>query len=270
MIPIILISDSSRDDIYISILEYSIIHHIPSAKIFYCFVTQEDNIKKSAANILLSHHSFNDNTIYYLEVNNSNQKPHQKILLIQYNAKWIITPDNGIVGLLEKDKIQNIYHWKEFITSSFYAKNEQLYALKNLIDNNFSVSKDWTEVSFEDCEKLFWPNTIQRNSNQREIQIIPPVIYIDAYQNIILNFKKSEYEELIKNYNIKISVPFYDIEKIYSTYNQEKNSEVIALFNDAGYLEIAINGAKLAPLIANKNIFRKDNYFIIIKLTPKL
>jgi len=270
MIPVVLISDSSKEDVYLSILEYSISHQIPSAKIFLCLVSQEDNIKKSAANILLSNHSFNDNTIYFLEVNTSNQKTNQKILLIQYDSKWIISPDNGITGLLEKDKIQNIYYWKEFISSCFYAKNEQLNALKNLVDNNFSVSKDWTIIPFEDCEKIMWPNTIQRNSNQKEIQIIPPVMYIDAYQNIILKFKKNEYNELIKNYNVKISMPFYDIDKIYSTYNQEKNSDAIALFNDAGYLEIAINGAKLAPLIANKNIFSKDNYFIIIKLTPKL
>lgn len=272
MQPLILMTNTSNDDIYLSVLKYCLYSISPQFNILeYYIKPHHSSVNKAAAYILLNNHSFQPHTIFYLEINISQKIHQQKILLIQYHNKWIFTPDNGIVGLLEKDKIQNIYSWKETIKSSFYAKNEMLNALKCFIENTSSVTNDFKPISSDECTQIQWPDIVEKDkpsTNTKKIFI--PVLYIDKYDNIILNLKKETYNVWLKNYDISVHLPFTEHKKISSTYNDGNNNETIILFNDAGYMEIANNGGHIASLTAHKDIFSEPTYLITIELKPKL
>lgn len=266
---VVIITNTGYNDIYLGVLKYQIKHQIQDVDIFEFVTSIQNSIQESAAYLLLNEHHFNTNAIFYIENNIAQQINAQKILMIHYNNKWIVTADNGLVGLIEKDKIQNIYCWKETITTSFYAKNEMLNALKFLIKNSFSISKHLPTTSLDECKKIHWTSIIERDIGNDKKQIVVPILYIDKYQNIILNYKLSDYLKYSQEYDIQIRLPFHQIQKIHQNYNAVENNDVVALFNDAGYLEIAVNGGYLANLVAHKDIYSGDTHHILLELKKK-
>lgn len=271
MLPLILISDNDSKDIYNSVLKYKILTQCHDVQIFEYYVNSNaDKVNNAASYILLHEHHFPENTVFFVEVNTAENIESQKILLIHYHQKWILTPDNGIIGLLDKEKIKHIFCWEETIQTSFYGIHEMLNALKNLVNSRFLVSKDFSKISFEKCKKLYWNSKIERELNNKEKNIVLPLLYTDSYHNLIFNFKKQEYEQYIQEYNVEIKLPLGDVIKtIHSTYNQKNTNEPVAVFNDAGYLEIAINGAALAPLVVTQDIYTGTNFSILLHLKPK-
>ncbi|GAB4200210.1 MAG: hypothetical protein Fur0023_03300 [Bacteroidia bacterium] len=273
MLPVILISDNTPEDIYNSVLKYHILSKIRHANIFEYYVRSSVNeaLYNAAAYILLNEHHFEKNTVFFVEVNIPKQIEQQKILLIQYDTKWIFTSNNGITGLLEQEKIQQIYSWKEHITTSFYAKNEMLQSLQKLVSSNFEVTADFTPMSYEECEKIYRPSVTEKIISEKEKNLVVPALYIDSYQNLICFFKKKDYEHYSKDYDITIKLPLSEkITVIHNTYNQQPSDQPIALFNDAGYLEIAVNGGHLSSLVLDRNIFTGTSTSILLNLKKKI
>jgi len=269
MSSLIIITEHNANDIYLSVLKYHITNACPSLKMFeYCTGFSSQSIFKSAAYILINNHQFSDNTVFFIENNIAEKKQNQSILLVQYNNKWLLTPDNGIIGLIEKSFIQSVFRWKESITSTFYAKNEMLNALKDLVANDFKPTANFTKTEPDECTKIHWPSIKEQIKNNSIKQLVVPVMMIDSYGNLILHFKKKEFDEYLKNYNISIQIAFEKL-NINSIYNDKSNADTIALFNDAGYLEIASNGNKLAPLVVHRDIYDGSNFYVLIELKPK-
>jgi len=90
------------------------------------------------------------------------------------------------------------------------------------------------------------------------------VIYIDDYGNIVTNISRELFEEQRKGRKFEIVArkAQYSIDSISSYYNVVEPGSAIALFNDAGYLEIAINEDSAFKLL---NIRLNDNIRIEFK-----
>jgi len=96
---------------------------------------------------------------------------------------------------------------------------------------------------------------IQPKISQDQKTISGGVIYIDNYGNIISNINKKLFTDVGKGRNFKISAAKYTFTKIVKKYNEilgESSSDSLqfdgnklALFNSAGYLEIAIYRSNL-------------------------
>jgi S-adenosylmethionine hydrolase len=75
------------------------------------------------------------------------------------------------------------------------------------------------------------------------------ILYIDAYENVIVNITKKQFEEARKGRDFKIRYSRNDsIVRISETYADVTPGEKLALFNAAGYLEIAVNRGNAAGL----------------------
>jgi len=103
---------------------------------------------------------------------------------------------------------------------------------------------------------------VQRSSFQPTIDeelIHGIVIYIDDYGNIVTNISRALFEEQRKGRSFEIVArkSQHSINKISHYYNSVEPGAALALFNDAGYLEIAINedsALKLMNIKLNDNI----------------
>lgn len=75
------------------------------------------------------------------------------------------------------------------------------------------------------------------------------ILMIDRFLNVIVNITKEQFEETRKGRPFKI-VLLRDafIEKIHGYYGEVPEGEKLAFFNEAGFLEIAINKGYAAPL----------------------
>jgi S-adenosylmethionine hydrolase len=77
------------------------------------------------------------------------------------------------------------------------------------------------------------------------------IIFIDQFENVVINLTKEEFEEHRKGRKFKIVLPTRNengIERISENYASVEQGERLAWFNSAGYLELAINKGNLAGL----------------------
>ena len=85
------------------------------------------------------------------------------------------------------------------------------------------------------------------------------IIFIDNFENVIVNISKEEFEEQRKGRSFKIVFKRDEvIEKISETYADVNEGEKLALFNSAGYLEIAINKGNAAGLFGLQGFSEKQ------------
>ena len=87
------------------------------------------------------------------------------------------------------------------------------------------------------------------------------IIFIDNFENVIINITREEFEEQRRGRSFKIVFKRDEIiDKISETYADVHESEKLALFNSANYLEIAVNKGNAAGLVWVGRLFRKIKY----------
>lgn len=85
------------------------------------------------------------------------------------------------------------------------------------------------------------------------------IIFIDNFENVIVNITRHEFEELRKGRSFKINFKRDEvIDHISESYADVAEGEKLALFNSAGYLEIAINKGNAAGLLGLKGFSEKN------------
>jgi len=80
------------------------------------------------------------------------------------------------------------------------------------------------------------------------------IIYNDSYGNAICNITQAQFREASRGRGCSINfAKKYTIDSISTTYNDVMPSEVLAFFNTAGYLELAINQGSIEGLLGLKH-----------------
>jgi S-adenosyl-L-methionine hydrolase (adenosine-forming) len=75
------------------------------------------------------------------------------------------------------------------------------------------------------------------------------IIFIDNFENVIVNITQEQFEEQRKGRRFKIVFKRDEIiERISGSYADVPQGEKLVLFNSAGYMEIAINKGNAAGL----------------------
>jgi S-adenosylmethionine hydrolase len=81
------------------------------------------------------------------------------------------------------------------------------------------------------------------------------IIFIDQFENVVINLTRKEFEEHRKGRKFRIVLPARNdggIVNISENYASVEQGERLAWFNSAGYLELAINKGNLAGLFGLK------------------
>ncbi|MCX8481108.1 MAG: SAM-dependent chlorinase/fluorinase, partial [Sediminibacterium sp.] len=81
-----------------------------------------------------------------------------------------------------------------------------------------------------------------------------PVLFIDHFENVILNINKAMFYELKRERKFKILVSRkHHITEISNHYGSVKDGQYLAWFNSANYLEISVRGGNTAGLFGMQN-----------------
>jgi S-adenosylmethionine hydrolase len=84
------------------------------------------------------------------------------------------------------------------------------------------------------------------------------IIFIDNFENVIVNITRDQFEEQRKGRSFRIVFKRDEmIDRISESYADVNEGEKLALFNSAGYLEIAINKGNAAGLFGLKGFSEK-------------
>lgn len=167
-----------------------------------------------------------------------------RILVAKYNDQYIFCPDNGILTMITGIKPADIFAVK--IKSEAGAGTLQYtQTVANTIATIIS-GKQLQDISdqIEDIvEKYPLRSTIGINWIEGQI------IFIDNFENVVVNITREEFEEQRKGRTFKIEFMRNEIISALSeNYASVNPGEKLAWFNASGMLEIAINKGNMAGL----------------------
>ncbi len=197
--------------------------------------------------------NFPPGTFHLILVNLFDEKP-EHLLLAEHNGHFIGCADNGLLTMileevpqktvalaLDKNQQKNTLYCASVFAQAF----NQLHNGKKIED----IGDAGVSIHVKNPLRPMLGNDY----------IEGQIIFIDNFENVIVNIHKDEFEEQRKGRSFKIVFKRDEvIDKISETYADVPEGEKLALFNAAGYLEIAINKGNAAGLLGLQGFSEKQ------------
>jgi S-adenosyl-L-methionine hydrolase (adenosine-forming) len=197
--------------------------------------------------------NFATGTFHLVMVNLFDEKP-EHLLLAEHNGNYIGCADNGLLTMILEEVPQKVV---ALILDKAQPKNT-IYCTQVFAKafNEISNGKKLDEIGDASVSiQVKNPLRPMLGNNWIEGQII----FIDNFENVIVNINKDDFEEQRKGRSFKIVFKRDEIiERISDTYADVNEGEKLALFNSAGYLEIAINKGNAAGLFGLQGFSEKQ------------
>lgn len=197
--------------------------------------------------------NFAEGTFHLVLVNIFDEKP-EHLLLAEHNGHYICCADNGLLTMILEETPQKVIGLpleKSKQKNALYCVSTFAGAINRLANGEALESLGDINVSMH----VKNPLRPLLGSNWIEGQII----FIDNFENVIVNINKEEFEEQRKGRSFTIVFKRDEvIDKISETYADVPEGEKLALFNSAGYLEVAINKGNAAGLFGLQGFSEKQ------------
>jgi S-adenosyl-L-methionine hydrolase (adenosine-forming) len=188
---------------------------------------------------------FPEGSIHLVGINSEAgiRNPH---IAIKHNGHYFIGADNGIFSLLfdnqPEEAIEIDIHqdsdYFTFSTRDVFARVASLIASGKSLDSIGTPHKSLNhKIPFN---PVVYPD-----------RIIGKIIFIDGYENVVVNITKELFRTTGKNrpFSINFRSPGNSIHVIHQSYSDVVAGEKLAVFGSTGYLEIAINQGKASSLL---------------------
>ena len=194
-----------------------------------------------------TYRNFPKDSIHILAVQTYYSKRNE-LLAFQKDDHYFIGPNNGVFSLIWDDlKEEDVY----VINTEDMEVNTLSQSLTHaaaLISHGLSLNEIGPRVQRLERKMLIQP-VITRN------QIRATIIHIDRFDNAIVNLRKDQFESLRAGRPFQLYFkhddPIYHFNKHYA---EVPVGEALALWNSAGFLEIAVNMGRASSLYnLNKN-----------------
>ncbi|MDQ2752812.1 MAG: SAM-dependent chlorinase/fluorinase [Bacteroidota bacterium] len=186
---------------------------------------------------------FPPGTIHILIVNLFEISP-KHFLIAKHNGQYIICPDNGILTMITgamPDSINAVLVPSENGIGTLQFTNAIANVLKQIKEG-----KNLEEIGevIKQIEEKYPPrSTIGADWLEGQI------IFIDNFENVVVNITKEEFEEHRRGRHFHISFMRNEMINVLSeNYASVSPGEKLAWFNAAGFLEISVNKGNMAGL----------------------
>jgi len=182
-------------------------------------------------------------TFHLLLVNLFEKKPEQ-LLFAYHQNQYILCADNGLLTMVLEDKPEMVIGLpldKKVIKNTLYCIRVMGEAIQQLQTGVSLQQIGIPDIAF-----------IEKNHLRPllgEGWIEGQIIFIDNFENIVVNITHEQFEEQRKGRRFRIVFKRDEvIDRIAESYADVQEGEKLAIFNAAGYLEIAINKGNAAGL----------------------
>lgn len=198
--------------------------------------------------------NFPPKTFHIVLVNLFDKKPGH-LLIIEHNDQYIGCADNGLITMILEETPQKIAALplsKSEQKNTLYCAKVFAKAYQDILDGKPFEKIGDTDVSIE------VKNPLRPLLGEKFIE--GQIIFIDNFENVIINITKEEFEEQRRGRSFNIVFKRDEtIDKISESYADVSESEKLALFNSANYLEIAVNKGNAAGLFGLEGYTEKAN-----------
>lgn len=244
---ITLTTDYGLKDHFVGALKGKIISEHPDVNIIdISHEIDPFNILEASYIIGVAYSSFPKGTVHIIGVDSERNKENQHIA-IQWNDHYFIGADNGILSMLT----QKVIPQKMVAITIHDRLHNDATDMDVFVKVACHLSKGGLlNVIGKEITQLQVVTVLQASVASNLKSIKGNVIYIDHFGNVVTNITKKQfldvakgrpYEIVMKNKNIKTILPNYSsiaTNDKYAIKNYE--GEKLAIFNEAGFLEIAI------------------------------
>jgi S-adenosylmethionine hydrolase len=190
---------------------------------------------------------------YHLILVNLFEKKPEQLLLAFHNEQYFLCADNGLLTMILEEKPELVIGVpldKTPIKNTIYCIQVMAATINKLVNGERIQDVGVADVEF--IEK----NPLRPSFSDNWIE--GQIIFIDNFENVIVNITHEQFEEQRKGRHFKIVFKRDEIiESISESYADVSEGEKLALFNSAGYLEIAINKGNAAGLFGLKGFTEK-------------
>ena len=197
--------------------------------------------------------NFPDYTHHIVLVNMFESKPDQ-MLMAFHKDQYVICADNGLLTMILEEKPDMVIG----IPLDRIAIKNTLYCID-------VIARAITQLSNgEPIQSIGIPDAsyIEKNPLRPLLGgdwIEGQIIFIDNFENVIVNITQEQFEEQRKGRRFKIVFKRDEIiERISGSYADVPQGEKLVLFNSAGYMEIAINKGNAAGLFGLRGFTEKN------------
>jgi S-adenosylmethionine hydrolase len=190
---------------------------------------------------------------YHIILVNLFEKKPEQLLLAFHNEQYFLCADNGLLTMILEDKpemVMGIPLDRSAIRNTIYCATMMAQAANQLIQGASLTSIGIPDVPY--IEKNHLRPLLGNNWIEGQI------IFIDNFENVIVNITHEQFEEQRKGRAFRIVFKRDEtIDRVSESYADVNEGEKLALFNSAGYLEIAINKGNAAGLFGLKGFSEK-------------
>ncbi len=250
---ITLTTDFGTKDHFVGAVKGAIYTELPDAKIVD--ITHEVspfNITETAYILKNSYKSFPDKSIHIVGVD-SELSPENKHIALLLDNHYFICPDNGLISMIASE-----INPTQIVEINIHDRIESSFPVLDVFVQVacFIARGGSLGVIGKEIQSYKQMIEIQPKINPTQNQIIGSIIYIDNYGNVISNISNKLFTEIGKGRSYKIIARHDTFTKIQQKYNDIINYDIdedrkhydgnkLAIFNSAGFLEIAIYRSNL-------------------------
>ena len=196
--------------------------------------------------------NFPDYSYHLILVNLFEKKPDQLLLAFHQN-QYFLCADNGLLTMILEGKPEMVIGIpldRTAIKSTIYCVSIMARVVNQLVTGEAIRNIGIPDVNFTVKNHLRPLLGIDWIEGQ--------IIFIDNFENVIVNITHEQFEEQRRGRSFRIVFKRDEvIDRISESYADVSEGEKLALFNSAGYLEIAINKGNAAGLFGLKGYSEK-------------
>ena len=238
-------SDWGTSDYYAAAVKGVILSQVPNVTIVD--ITHDIspfNVAEAGFIVHNCYRNFPEGTIHIIAVETieSDVNPH---VVVKAHGQYFISTDNGIFShILDGEYEEAVFidveqdtDFYTFSTRDRFAKVAVMIAKGEPL-SNIGAKRERLNDGGSFCA-IVKKNVIEGI-----------VMHIDTYDNLITNISRELFNEVGKGrkFVIKVKGDLYTIEELSESYDDVDPLDPVALFGTHGYLEIALNHAKMASL----------------------
>jgi len=243
---ITLTSDWIDDDYYVAALKGRISSHCPDVRITdISHRIKAWNIAQAAYLVRNAFLHFPEGSIHIVAVD-SEPAPGKHLLAARLKGHFFLCADNGFLGLLGKVEPESVValkvpegkHESTFVSLDIFAGAACSLAQGTSLEDLGEEEKEYEKQV--PMRPVFQDNVITGS-----------ILHIDSYGNAHTNISREFFENTGagRSFSIYVQSKYNVIERINSKYRESRMGDLLAIFNSAGLLEIAICNGNAAELL---------------------
>jgi len=217
------------------------LHDVPMVDVSH--MVEPFHLQQAAYLMLSSYAAFPEGSCHVLLFDVFTER-RPRLLLCEREGHFFLAPDNGVLPLAfgpELTAVSLCYELPE--TASFRDWIHQVGSVARVIlsgrRDTLKLGPCTVKTAPAQWQPRVWDDAVECQ-----------VVHIDRYENVVLNMRREQFEELSKGRTFSIRFMRDDeITRVSSNYCDVADGERLCRFNSAGFLEICINRGRAASLL---------------------